>query len=361
MVVVALWFGLAASVSASTVDFASFTTGDRGPVVAFDHGLVVETTGGSVIVYGPDGPLPGLCPYGRGSACRGDLSIIFFGPVTGLGFTLDPTIPAGAVAVTFYDGDTPVAEVAAGGAAPVTAPDGATVTRARLSFSGAGSGGGGLGGSLRSAAYDTSAPALSTLDALLPGDETPQGRPVQSELLDFTLAEALDSRRYPRSIRVPGATISVIDSQEIYVYRPLEYDMPATAGICALRGGFVCLGDFVMVFDTLIRDLSFDALYYKPGDLALVRLFSGDTLLTERSITGDGEVSFFGFAGISHIEILNRSQSDAKGFGYANFRYSIYQPAPVPVPAAGLTLATSLALLAGAGAWRSRRTKGRPG
>jgi hypothetical protein len=359
-------FGLAGQVFASTVDFAGFENGNRGPALSFENGLVVETTGGSIIVYGADDPVPGLCPFALNRTCRGELSIIFFGPVQGLAFTLDPSIPEDAVAVTLYDGETIVAKGAMGGSVNALPPNPALVTRARLSFAAVGLGGGGSGGSLRSIAYDTQAPGLSEIDVLLPDEDTPTGRPVQTEVLDFTLAEPLDGRRFPRSVRVPGATITVIDSNEIYVYGANAWGaFPSSGGVCAIAVPtvFKCVGDFLMAFDTLIRDLSFDALFYKPGDLALVRLFSGDTLITEREIDREGEVSFFGFAGISHIEILDLTRDQSRdgtgGFAYANFRYSIYDPTPIPLPASFLTLASGFVLLAGAGLRRSARTQGR--
>jgi len=358
-------FGLATQVFASTVDFAGFETGDRGPALSFEHGLVVETTGGSVIVYGADDAVPGLCPYTVNRTCRGDLSIIFFGQVQGLAFVLDPSIPDNAVAVTLYDGETIVAEGLIGGDAAAISQGAAPVTRARLSFAG-GSGGGGSGGSLRSISYDTASPGLSGIDVLVPDEDTPNEPPLQTEVLDFTLAEPLDGRRFPRSVRVPGATITVIDSDEIYLFEANAFDaFPSTGGVCAIRVSedFRCVGDFLMAFDTLIRDLSFDALFFKPGDLALVRLFSGDTLINERQIDRDGEVSFFGFAGISHIEILDQTRDPSRngtgGFAYANFRYSIYEPTPVPLPASALTFASAFMLLTGAGMWRSAGTRGR--
>jgi hypothetical protein len=358
-------FGLAGQVFASTVDFAGFETGNTGPALSFEHGLVVETTGGSVIVYGAGDTVPGLCPSAGNRICRGDLSIIFFGQVQGLSFTLDPSIPDNAVALTLFDGETIVAEGLIGGAGGPVSPSAAPVTRARLSFAGVGSGGG-SGGSLRSIAYDTGAPGLSEIDVLVPDGTLPVAPPLQTEALDFTLAESLDGRRLPRSVRVPGATITVIDSDEIYLFEANAWDaFPATGGVCAIAVSqdFRCVGDFLMVFDTLIRDLSFDALFFKPGDLALVRLFSGDTLITERRIDREQEVSFFGFAGISHIEILDRTRDPSRngtgGFAYANFRYSIYEPTPVPLPASVLTFASAFMLLAGAGLRRSAGTRGR--
>ncbi len=358
-------FGLATQVFASTVDFAGFETGNRGPALSFEHGLVVETTGGSVIVYGADDPVPGLCPYAANRTCRGDLSIIFFGQVQGLAFVLDPSIPNNAVAVTLYDGETIVAEGRIGGAAATISQGTSPVTRARLGFSGVSSGGG-SGGSLRSISYDTGSPGLSGIDVLVPEGNAPTVNPLQTEVLDFTLAKPLDSRRFPRSVRVPGATLTVIDSDEIFLFGANAFDaFSSTGGVCAIAVSedFRCTGDFLMAFDTLIRDLSFDALFFKPGDLALVRLFSGETLLTERQINREGEVSFFGFAGISHIEILDRTRDPGRngtgGFAYANFRYSIYEPTPVPLPASVLTFASAFMLLAGAGMRRSAGTRGR--
>lgn len=363
-------FALAGQALASTVDFSGFESGNRGPALSFEHGLVVETTGGSVIVYGADDPVPGLCAFALNRTCRGDLTIIFFGQVQDLAFTLDPSVPENAVAVTLYDGETIVAEGAIGGGVTAVPANPAPVTRARLSFAGVGLGGsgsgGGSGGSLRAIDYATNTPGLSEIEVLLPNGTDPAERPAQTEGLDFTLAEALDGRRFPRSVRVPGATITVIDSDEIYVYEANAWGaFPASGGVCAIAVPtvFKCVGDFLMAFDTLIRDLSFDALFFKPGDLALVRLFSGDTLITEREIDRAGEVSFFGFAGISHIEILDRTRDPSLdgsgGFAYANFRYSIYDPTPIPLPAGVLTFASGFVLLAGAGLRRSARTQGR--
>jgi hypothetical protein len=359
-----LCFALAGQLFASTVDFAGFDAGDRGPALSFEHGLVVETTGGSVIVYGADDPVPGLCPFAVSRTCRGDLTIIFFGEVRNLAFSLAPSIPETAVAVTLYDGETVVAEGPLGGASAIV-PGAAPVTRARLSFAGVPLGSA-SGGGLRSIAYDTDAPGLSQIDVLFPDETAPTDGPPQTETLDFTLAEPLDGRRLPRSVRVPGATLSVIDSDEIFLFGANAFDrFPSSGGICAIADSadFKCVGDFLMAFDTLIRDLSFDALFFKPGDLALVRLFSGDTLITEREIDREGEVSFLGFGGISHIEILDRTRDKSSdgtgGFAYANFRYSVYDPTPIPLPTSMLTFASAFMLLVGAGVRRSARTSRR--
>lgn len=351
---VMLW-SLAAAASASTVDFADFSTGNRGTAIGFQHGLVAATAGGSIIVYAPDATLPGACASVGIRPCRAEMSIIFFGPVTNLSFSLDPRIPANAVTLSLYDGTTLVAEGAAGGgtvALPVSGAAG-QVTRAVLDFSGIPSSR--AGGSLRSISYDTNAPALADFAPIVPDPGTPPPAvpPIQTEVLDFS--KALGAREGARSIRLPGATVSLTSGDEIFVYRGDEF-LPAPGGFCALDEGFNCLGNALVVFDQLIKDLSFETFYFRKGDQALVRLFSGDLLLTERTITSAGLVSFFGFAGISHIQLIDQSTLETRGFAYGNFRYSIYDPIPpVPLPVSALGLLGGIALLAGMGLRRPQR------
>ena len=350
--ILAIW-SVAASVSAATVDFATFPTTSNSRAVGFSHGLLAETTGGTVVVYGPGGTVPGACAQSGSRICRGELSLIFFAPVRNLSFTLDPRIPPSTVTVTLFDGGTVVASGAVGGRSGPVALSGAQVTRATLSF--AGITGSTAGGSLRSISYDSDAPALEDFAPVIP--TTPVSvRPAQPEVLDFSKATVRGAK--PRTIRIPGATVSLLAGDELYVYDGSEY-MPRPGGFCALANGFRCLGDAMVVFDQLIKDLSFETYFYKPGDRVLVQLFSGDLLLTERTVAYAGLVSFFGFAGISHVVLIDQSTYDTRGMAYGNFRYALYDPVPpIPLPASVAGLLAGLAALAVAGARRNRRTNG---
>ncbi|MGI1661552.1 hypothetical protein ACRDNQ_04860 [Palleronia sp. KMU-117] len=355
-----MFWSLAVAAAASTVDFADFAAGNRGTAIGFQHGLVAATAGGSIIVYAPNATLPGACASAGARACRAEMSIIFFGPVTNLRFSLDPKIPAKAVALTLFDGTRIVAQGTVGGgtvALPVSGTSG-QVTRAQLDFSGIPATMPRAGGSLRSITYDTSAPPLPGFAPIVPAPGTPPPAvpPIQTEFLDFS--KALGIRNGARTIRLPGATVSLTAGDGIFVYRGDEF-MPAPGGFCALDEGFNCLGNALVVFDQLIKDLSFETYFFRRGDQALVRLFSGDLLLTERTITSAGLVSFFGFAGISHIQLIDQSSLATRGFAYGNFRYSLYDPyppvPPVPLPAPALGLIAGLAMLAGMGFRRPQR------
>jgi hypothetical protein len=350
--ILAIW-SVAASVSAATVDFATFPSGSRGTAVGFSHGLLAETTGGTVVVYGPGGTVPGACAQSGSRICRGELSLIFFAPVRNLSFTLDPKIAPTGVTMTLFDGEKVVASGTVGGRSGPVALSAAQVTRATLSFAGITAST--TGGSLRSISYDTDAPTLQDFAPVIP--TTPVTvRPAQPEVLDFSKATVSGAK--PRTIRIPGATVSLIGGDELYVYRGDEF-MPAPGGFCALARGFRCLGDALVVFDQLIRDLSFETFFYKPGDQVLVQLFSGDLLLTQRTVAYAGLVSFFGFAGITHVLLIDQSSYDTKGLAYGNFRYAIYDPVPpIPLPASVAGLLAGLAALAAAGARRNRRTNG---
>lgn len=356
--VVMIW-SLAVAASASTVDFADFTTGDRGNAIGFQHGLVAATAGGSIIVYAPGSTLPGACASVGVRPCRAEMTIIFFGPVTNLSFSLDPKIPANAVTLTLFDGTALVAQGTAGGgtvALPLSGTSG-QVTRAVLDFSRIPTATPRAGGSLRSISYDTDAPALAGFAPIVPdpGSPPPAVPPVQTEVLDFSKARGAGDGA--RTIRVPGATVSLTSGDGIFVYRGDEF-LPSPGGFCALDEGFNCLGNALVVFDQLIKDLSFETFYFRRGDKALVRLFSGDLLLTERTITSAGLVSFFGFAGISHIQLIDQSSLSTRGFAYGNFRYSIYDPLPpIPLPASAFGLFAGIALLAGMGLRRPKRRR----
>jgi hypothetical protein len=353
--ILAIWSAVA-SVSAATVDFATFPPSPGARAVGFSHGLLAETSGGTVVVYGPGGTVPGACAQSGSRICRGELTLIFFAPVRNLSFALDPRILPGTVAVTMFDGETIVAQGAVGGTAGPVALSGAQVTRARLNFSGITAST--TGGSLRGISFDTDAPALAGFAPVAPGAPVTV-RPAQPEVLDFAQATTPGSR--PRTIRIPGATVSLIAGDELFVYRGDRF-MPPPGGFCALDRGFSCLGDAMVVFDQLIQDLSFETYFYKPGDQVLVRLFSGDVILTERTVAYAGLVSFFGFAGISHIVLIDQSRFDTKGLAYGNFRYALYDPTPppppIPLPASVAGLLAGLAALAVAGARRNRRQNG---
>jgi hypothetical protein len=353
--ILAIW-SVAASLSAATVDFATFPPSPGARGVGFSHGLLAETSGGTVVVYGPGGTVPGACAQSGSRICRGELSLIFFAPVRNLSFTLDPKIAPTGVTMTLFDGETVVASGTVGGQSGPVALTSAQVTRARLNFSGITAST--TGGSLRSISYDADAPGLAGFAPIVP--TTPVTvRPAQPEVLDFSKASAPGAR--PRTIRIPGATVTLLGGEELFVYRGNEF-MPAPGGFCALDRGFRCLGDAMVVFDQLIRDLSFETFFYKPGDQVLVRLFSGDVVLTERTVAYAGLVSFFGFAGITHIVLIDQSSFDTKGLAFGNFRYAIYDPTPpidpIPLPASVLGLLAGLAALAVAGARRNRRTNG---
>jgi hypothetical protein len=356
--ILAIWSAVA-SVSAATVDFATFPPSPGARAVGFSHGLLAETRGGTIVVYGPGGTVPGACGQSGSRICRGELTLIFFAPVRNLSFTLDPRIPPSAVSLTLFDGETVVAQGAVGGSAGPVALSNAQVTRARLNFSGISTPG--TGGSLRAISFDTDAPALAGFAPIVPAAPATV-RPAQPQVLDFARATVPSSR--PRSIRIPGATVTLLNGDELYLYNGTQY-MPPPGGFCALDGGFRCLGDAMVVFDQLIQDLSFETFFYKPGDQVLVRLFSGDVILTERTVAYAGLVSFFGFAGISHIVLIDQSRGDTKGLAYGNFRYALYDPTPpappvppIPLPASVAGLLAGLAALAVTGARRNRRRNG---
>jgi MYXO-CTERM domain-containing protein len=350
-----MWSAVA-SVSAATVDFATFPSSPWTRAVGFSHGLLAETRGGTIVVYGPGGTIPGACPQSGSRVCRGELTLIFFAPVRNLSFTLDPGVPPSTVTVTLFDGETVVAQGAVGGTAGAVALSNAQVTRARLNFGGIPASA--RGGSLRGVSFDTDAPALAGFAPLTPTSPVTV-RPRQPEVLDFARATVPNAR--PRSIRIPGATVTLVNGDELYLYNGSNF-MPAPGGFCALDGGFRCLGDAMIVFDQLIQDLSFETYFYKPGDQVLVRLFSGDVVLTERTVAYAGLVSFFGFAGISHIVLIDQSRFDTGGLAYGNFRYALYDPTPppppIPLPASAAGLLAGLAALAAAGARRNRRKNG---
>lgn len=374
LVAIGLVFVLASGATARTVDFATFPKGDAGPLVAFDHGVLVETTGNTIFVYGSAAQTSGACPRVPIRACRGDLTLIFFGPVTNLRFSFDPAVPRSAVTATLFNGERVIASGGVGGLNTALATGGAQVTRAQLSFAKVPSANTPNGAALRSVRYTTSAPTLSQVAAALPPPVTPKVAPRQTRRLDFRSAKP--NRTFPTSVRIPGATVSLIDGSEIYLYGANQFGMPSTGGFCAIDGGFACLGDALIVFDRMIKDLSFQTFFYKPGDRALVRLFSGDKLLTQRFLAREGRFAFFGYEGITHIELLDRSRASTKGMAYGNFRYSLFtppKPAPpppppppppeppaVPLPASVLMLGSALALVAGTGALRRSKRKGSP-
>jgi hypothetical protein len=354
---------MAASASARTVDFTTLAPGNRGQAVGFEHGLLAETRGGTVVVYGPGGTLPGACPATPSRLCRGELTLIFFAPVRNFTYTLDPRVRADEVVVNLFNGETLVASGAPGAIAGGVSLTAGEINRATLSFSGAAVSSARPGGSLRAISYDPGAMAFAPT---VPSGPLAAGSlpPVQTRVLDFSQAVANGSS--PRTIRIPGATVSLLSGDGLFLYRGEKY-MPAPGGFCALSQNFRCLGDAMIVFDQLIQDLSFETYFYDPGDSVLVQLFAGGLLLTERSITYAGLVSFFGFAGITHVVLIDQSRFESAGMGYGNFRYSLYSPPPppppppppavVPVPASAFGLGAGLLALVAVARRRSAREK----
>lgn len=194
---------------------------------------------------------------------------------------------------------------------------------------------------------------------------------VFSAFAQSTLAGTIDLRTLSAgeqgsdAVSIANAMIST-PNDDLFIFSDGMFGMETgpEGAICAIDGRR-CLGDVEIWFtDGPVSDLTFEALYGGPFDLAIASIFHDDRMIGSASVSTGEMVDFTGFSGVTRL-LLEDQGSLSAGFAYGRFSFSTgpadagpTSPAPAPVPLpAGLPLL--LAALGGLGvmrALRSRRT-----
>ncbi len=227
------------------------------------------------MVYGPSGVGSSVCAADRRGNCRGDLELIFFGPVRDLSFSLTDTRSNSVASLATYgeDGLGAQRDIPVNGLTPVS-PTG-KVSRASVSWP---SGAGGVSG--LSFIPDTDAPvgpdqaSQASLDAPASQSTASTSGPgaLRFDQLGYSGVTA-------SSIDLGDAIITHADGGEFFIYEPNEYGIHEYGGFCALDPGFYCTADFTVTFRQLVSDLSFEAFFVGATDLANVSIWLGTELL----------------------------------------------------------------------------------
>lgn len=335
-----LLFALACTQAvAATLDFNVFTKGTTNDDLNFPGVAVVQSTHGSLFVYGTgDFGMPdtgGLCGLQADFSCTGGFSLLFIGPVADLTFKGYFATSSDGSLISAYSGDALV------GRQLVTGGDSGTFT---VDFSGTP----GIDRIDIASTPTTADNGIAYGDfnfEILPPDAPPLPR-VPEEVLSFdSLAGGVNAP----TIDIGLAIATVTDGESIFVYNSGDFSFPENGGLCALNSDFRCMGSFMLEFDTTIFDLMFSAFFAKPTDSMIVSLFLNDLEVYSGQFWGNaGGTILFDFRHVGLLDrilIEDRSNPGTKGAAYGDFRYNVAVPSPVPVPAPFLLLTGALALL----------------
>lgn len=338
-----LFFLACSQTVAATLDFSVFPKGATTDTLNFPGVAVVESTHGSLFVYGTgDFGMPdtgGLCGLQADFTCTGGFSLLFIGPVSNLTFKGYFATSSDGSLISAYSGDALLGrQLVSGGSSGTFVVD----------FSG-------LPGIDRIdiASTPTTADngiAYGDFDfEILPPDTPPPLR-VPEEVLSF---DSLVGGVNGSTIDIGMAIARTTDGGGIFVYNSGDFSFPENGGLCALAADFRCMGSFTLEFDSTIFDLMFSAFFAKPTDSMIVSLFLKDLRVYSGQFWGNDSGSIlFDFRHIGLLDrilIEDRSNPSTKGAAYGDFRYNVAVPppvpAPVPVPAPFLLLAGALAFL----------------